>query len=132
MLVDNRRDRNAALIAGDWSRFKSCSVAWCLAALMLLIQLSGCHLNPRNEAQENEKMAKRDINAVLKDHDKALMTVPGVVGVYVGLLEDGKTPCLKVMVVRKTSELVRTIPKTLEGYPVVVEETGVIRPLPNK
>ena len=60
------------------------------------------------------------------------MAVPGVVGVYVGLLDDNKTPCLKVMVVEKTEELTRKIPKSLEGYPVVLEETGVIRPIMKK
>ncbi len=74
-------------------------------------------------------MAKRDINEVLRDHDRELLAIPGVVGVYVGLLNDGKTPCLKVMVVRITPELLRAIPKTLESYPVVIEETGEIRPL---
>src|ERR1051325_10025655 len=33
---------------------------------------------------------KRDINAVLADHDKRLLSIPGVVGVYVGLLDDGR------------------------------------------
>jgi hypothetical protein len=70
----------------------------------------------------------RDINAVLRDHDKELMAIPGVVGVYVGLLEDDKTPCLKVMAVKKTPEFERRIPKNLEGYPVRIEETGIIRP----
>lgn len=74
-------------------------------------------------------MPKRDINAVLADHDEKLMAIPGVVGVYVGLLKDGKTPCLTVMAAQKTPELVRQIPGTLEGHPVVVEETGIIRPL---
>lgn len=74
-------------------------------------------------------MSKPDINEVLRAHDKELMAIPGVVGVYVGALEDGKSPCLKVMVVKKTPELERRIPKSLDGYPVVVEETGVIRPM---
>ena len=74
-------------------------------------------------------MPKRDANDVLRAHDKALMAIPGVVGVYVGLLEDGRTSCLKVMAVRKTPEIERKVPKLLEGYPVVVEETGLIRPL---
>jgi hypothetical protein len=77
-------------------------------------------------------MPRRDINAVLNEHDDALMAIPGVVGVSVGLLDDDKTLCLKVMVVQKTPELVRKIPATLEGYPVAVEETGVIRPLPSQ
>jgi hypothetical protein len=80
-------------------------------------------------AQTNSPPPKRDINAVLADHDKQLMAIPNVVGVYVGVLEDGKTPCLKVMLARKSPETERAIPRLLEGYPVVVEVTGEIRPL---
>lgn len=82
-------------------------------------------------AQSNSPSPKRDINAVLRDHDKELLAIPGVVGVYVALLEDGKTPCLKVMLARKTAETERAIPRTLEGYPVVSEITGEIRPMGN-
>ncbi len=57
------------------------------------------------------------------------MTIPGVVGIYVGVLDDGKTPCLKVMVVKKTPELEKRIPRELEGYRVVIEETGEIKPM---
>ena len=74
-------------------------------------------------------MPLRDINAVLKDHDRELMAHPGVVGVYIGVLKDGKTSCLGVMVIKATRELRQKIPKFLEGHPVVIEETGVIRPL---
>ena len=70
-------------------------------------------------------------NSPLRDHDKELLAIPGVVGVYVALLDDGKTPCLKVMLARKTAETERVIPRTLEGYPVVSEVTGEIRPLGN-
>ena len=73
----------------------------------------------------------RDINAVLRSHDRELLAINGVVGVYVGTLDDGKTPCLKVMVVAKTAELERAIPKTLEGFPVIIEVTGEIKPLGN-
>jgi hypothetical protein len=82
-------------------------------------------------AQNNSPSPKRDINAVLSDHDKELLAIPDVVGVYVALLEDGKTPCLKVMLARKTAETERAIPRTLEGYPVVSEVTGEIRPMGN-
>ena len=74
-------------------------------------------------------MPKRDINDVLRAHDKELMAIPGVVGVYVGLLGDQKTPCLRLMAAKKTVELQRAVPKSLEGYPVEVEETGPIRPM---
>ena len=71
----------------------------------------------------------RDINAVLADHDKQLLAIPGVVGVYVGLLNDEKTPCLKVMLARKDPSLEGRIPRTLAGHPVLTEVTGEIRPL---
>ena len=71
----------------------------------------------------------RDINVVLAAHDKELLAIPGVVGVYVGTLEDRRTPCLKVMLARKTPESARKVPRSIEGYPVIVEVTGEIRPL---
>lgn len=100
-----------------------------LACLAVLIQCVGCYGKPKSVRSPNQTMPRRDINAVLDDHDDTLMAIPGVVGVYVGLDQDGRTTCLKVMVVRKTPELLRKIPTNLEGYSVVVEETGVIRPL---
>jgi hypothetical protein len=80
-------------------------------------------------AQNSSLSPKRDINAVLAAHDKELLAIPGVVGVYVGVLKDGRTPCLKVMLARKTPESARDIPRNIEGYPVVTEVTGEIRPL---
>ena len=73
-------------------------------------------------------MAKPDIHEVKEVHAARLLSVRGVVGVYVGELAD-KTPCIGVMVVRRTSALEKQIPKFLEGYPVRIEETGQVRPL---
>ncbi len=71
----------------------------------------------------------RDINAVLADYEDELLAIPGVVGVYVGLLKDERTPCLKVMLAREDSGLKQRIPRSLEGHPVVTEVTGEIHPL---
>ena len=56
----------------------------------------------------------------------SLMTLPGWAGTAIGECEGA--PCIKVMVVRKTEELMAKIPSTFEGFPVVVEETGEFRP----
>ena len=88
-------------------------------------------LSSQAMAQNSSPSPRRDINDVLRAHDKELLAIPGVVGIYVGELDDGKTPCLKVMLLRKSDETERAIPKTLEGYPVVTEVTGEIRPLGN-
>ena len=96
-----------------------------LPALFVLIFFAGCQ---QNMAQNSSSSPKRDINAVLAAHDKELLAMPGVVGVYVGVLENGRTPCLKVMLAHKTPES-RKIPRFIEGYRVVVEITGEIRPM---
>ena len=73
-------------------------------------------------------MAGETIKEVLKKHTTDLMSMPGVVGTGQGLCE-GK-PCIKVFVIEKTPDLDQKIPKTLGGYPVVIEETGPIKALP--
>ena len=57
------------------------------------------------------------------------MAIPGVVGVYVGLAEDERTPCLKLMLASDNEETRRAVPRELEGYRVLTEVTGEIRPL---
>ena len=94
-------------------------------ATVLLVLTCG-----QSMAQNGSSSPKREINAVLAAHDKELLAIPGVVGVYVGTLEDRRTPCLKVMVAEKTDSQ-RAIPRSIEGYPVVIEVTGEIRALDN-
>ncbi|MSU57161.1 MAG: hypothetical protein EXS35_03090 [Pedosphaera sp.] len=94
-----------------------------ISAAALLI---GCQ---SSMTSKNSSAPPRDINAVLAAHDQELLAIPGVVGVYVGAQEDGRTQCLKVMLSRATAENQRAIPRQLEGYSVVTEVTGEIRPL---
>ena len=110
-----------------------CKVGFCfvLTAILLLIACSGAIQGQDNRTRQ-ESMTRKDINTVLKDHDKELLAIPGVVGVYAGLLPDDKTPCLKIMVVKETKDLKRRIPKSIDGYPVLIEESGVIRPLKDR
>lgn len=77
--------------------------------------------------QEGSPMPEKSIETVLKAHTPHLMSLPGVVGTALG--ECAGTPCIKVFVVERTPELLEQIPPALEGYPVVVDETGEIRAL---
>ena len=70
-------------------------------------------------------MSAMTIKEVLKKYTDNLMSISGVVGTGQGLF-DGKS-CIKVFVVKKTPELEDKIPEKLEGYPVKIKETGVIR-----
>jgi hypothetical protein len=100
---------------------KTLATAW----LPVLIVLTSIVVYPQN--MENSPQPKRDINDILAAHDKELLAIPDVVGVYVGTTEDGRTPCLKVILARKNPESERRIPRAIEGYPVVTEITGRVR-----
>jgi len=80
-------------------------------------------------AQTGSPSPKRDINAVLAAHDKELLALPDVVGVYVGTLEDRSTLCVRVMLAHKNLGTEQQIPRAIDGYPVRVEVTGEIRPM---
>ena len=71
-------------------------------------------------------MAARSIDEVLAAHTDSLMALPGVVGTAVGLC-DGER-CIKVLLADSTTATRRRIPPRLDGYRVVAEVTGTIKP----
>jgi hypothetical protein len=104
----------------------SCVFAWCVSALILIVA------SQPDMAQTTSPSPKRDINAVLAAHDRELIALPDVVGVYIGTLEDNRTLCIKVMLARRNPEVERKIPHSIEGHPVRIEVSGVIRPMRQK
>lgn len=76
----------------------------------------------------DQAMTVRPIEEVLGVRTPALMALPGVVGTAQGLCQG--RPCIMIYVTRKTPELAREVPQSLDGYPVVVEETGKFEALP--
>jgi len=72
-------------------------------------------------------MEKRTIDEVLREHTGSLMSIPGVVGTAQG--QRAGKPCIRVLVIRKTPQLMKKIPSAIEGYIVAVQETGRIRAL---
>jgi len=69
---------------------------------------------------------KKTIEQVLEEHTDEWMSLPGVVGTGIGESE-GKL-CIKVFVIEITPELQQQIPSEVEGYPVIIEETGEFKP----
>jgi len=86
--------------------------------------------NEMGKGGKGEKVSTKGIQEVLEDHAPELMSTPGVVGTGLSLCND--QPCIKVFVVKETPELKEKIPDTLEGYPVVIEESGTFRALPKR
>ena len=72
-------------------------------------------------------MQKKTIEEVLQEHTSSLMAIPGVVGTAQGLCSG--RPCIKVLVLDKTDDLLKQIPPEIGGYPVSVQETGEFRKL---
>ena len=94
--------------------------------VVILFIFSISHAGEKSDIlPKGNQMAAKPIVKVIKEHAKTLMSIPGVVGAGQGLCE-GK-PCIKVFVIKKTPDVEEKIPKTLEGYPVVIEETGEVK-----
>ena len=69
-----------------------------------------------------------DIVEVQRKHEDAVLQLPNVVGIGIGLKAD--TPVIKVFVCEKQPETLlkpdEIIPKTLDGYQTDVEEIGIV------
>ena len=97
--------------------------------LIISFIIVGCNGNMNNQNKKQRAVSQSSqmtINAVMKANTQKLMSMPGVVGVYVGMLEDS-TECIKVMAVEKSEALEKKLPTELNGYPVVIHVTGKMK-----
>jgi len=72
-------------------------------------------------------MACKTIEQVRKEYTDNWISIPGVEGTAIGLFEN--KPCIKIFSSKKAKDLRGVIPSTVEGYPVIIEETGNFRAL---
>lgn len=72
-------------------------------------------------------MARPPIGDVISRHADALLALPGVTIVFEGKLDDGDV-CITIGVVDASAPGAGAIPTTIEGYRVVVKETGAVGP----
>jgi len=93
-----------------------------IVAVLLVAVVAACS----GTHSEGAPVATRSIVEVLADHTDSLMAIPGVVGTAIAAC-DGER-CIKVLLADSNPDTRRRIPARLEGYRVVVEVTGTIRP----
>lgn len=93
-----------------------------MVIMILSIGFLGC-ANGKTPRQEKSMT----IQEVINKYTPELMTIAGVVGTALGK-QKGKY-CIMVLVMKKTPEVTKQIPHTLEGFPVIIQETGEIRAL---
>jgi hypothetical protein len=89
--------------------------------------LAGCSQGTAGKVKKGGCMSERTIEQVQEEHTDEWMSIDGVEGIAIGLFED--KPCIKIFSSRKAKELQAKIPSEVEGYPVIIEETGVFRAL---
>jgi len=89
--------------------------------------LCGCPKDGITKSERGYGMPAKSIEEVLKDNTDAWMAIDGVEGTAIGLYR-GK-PCIKIFTSVKAQELRGRIPPAVEGYPVIIEQTGVFREL---
>jgi len=89
--------------------------------------LAGCSYSGPSNSEKGQSMPERTIKQVQEEHTDEWMAIPGVEGTAIGLFE-GK-PCIKIFTSSKPQEIRDKIPSTVEGYPVIIEETGAFRAL---
>ncbi len=99
-----------------------------LIFFILFLPLNTWQCSSTKNNNEKNPMTKPSIKEVIEKHSNEIMSIAGVVGIYQGETDDGK-PCIKVMVEKKSKALEKKIPKTLEGYPVLIDVTGKIKPM---
>jgi len=76
---------------------------------------------------KNKHASGKTIQQVQEEHTPEWMANDGVEGTAIGLYKD--KPCIKVFSSKKAEDLRGVIPSTVEGYPVIIEETGTFRAL---
>ena len=89
--------------------------------------LAGCSYSGPSDLEKGRTMPERTIEQVQEEHTDAWMAIPGVEGTAIGLFE-GKS-CIRIFTSSKSQEIRAKIPSTVEGYPVIIEETGAFRAL---
>ncbi len=98
-----------------------------IGAMSAAGNLAGCSYTGPRDLEKERYMPERTIEQVQEEHTDEWMAIPGVEGTAIGL-SDGK-PCIRIFTSSKPQEIRDKIPSTVEGHPVIIEETGAFRAL---
>ncbi len=90
--------------------------------------LVGCgSFGEPSDPGEGQSMPEQTITQVQEKHTDKWMAIPGVQGTAIGM-SDGK-PCILILSSVKPETLRDKIPSQVEGYSVVIRETGAFHAL---
>ena len=106
-------------LGGGWTAAFACGIV-----VVGLTAAAALSTPPGVAAGPNAGGILMTIEQVFDRHHDRLMAVPGVTGLGIG--DKGGKQVILVMVEQLTPDLKARIPRALEGYPVVVEQSGEI------
>ncbi len=98
-----------------------------ICAISAAGSVTGCSYTGPSDLEKGQSMPERTIEQVQEEHTDEWMAIPGVVGTAIGLFK-GK-PCIKIFTSSKPQQIRDKIPSRVEGYTVIIEETGAFRAL---
>lgn len=104
-------------------------VTICVLLIIGSIHAGGCSQRAV-DSEKGSSMSQKTIEQVQQEHTDEWMAIPGVEGTAIGL-SDNK-PCIMVFSSIKADKLRAKIPSTVEGYPVIIKETGTFRAFEEK
>lgn len=107
--------------------WRECQNCPSVVRLFVLLAVGAGIWGQVNATNVRDDMANKSIEAVLAENANRLMAVDGVVGTAVGRCRG--QPCIRIFVVEDSPEVRNRLPRTLDGYPVDIQETGKIRKL---
>ena len=96
-------------------------------AAAFIIGIFVCAEKRGGNSEQVQGMSKKTIEQVQKEHTPLWMAIPGVEGTAIGL-SDNK-PCIKIFTSVRPHELQGKIPSVVEGYTVIIKETGTFHAL---
>jgi hypothetical protein len=101
------------------SRYVS-KIALYIVGICLCYSVAGC-------IEKEGSMPQKPIEQVQLLYSEQWMAIPGVEGIAIGQYKD--KPCILIFSSVEPKKLRDKIPSSVEGYPVIIEQTGAFKAL---
>jgi hypothetical protein len=104
-------------------------IFWVYVSLGVFVDSSSPAVTSRRQLHEQSRALQVDariekLKTIQARHEAQIMRIRGVVGIGIGLAENGQDMALVVYCEKITDQLISEVPKSIEGVPVRLVESG--------
>ena len=89
--------------------------------------VTGCCYTDPSDPEKGSPVSEKGIEQVLEEMTEQWMAISGVEGTAIGLFED--KPCIMILSSVAPRQLRSKIPEALDGYNIVIQQTGTFQAL---